>query len=198
MPRYADVEHSREARGSSRRERERDPRDRVETRERRTIEDRMDIRDTRMEDPMDIRMDHRMDTRIDPRMDSRLDPRMDSRIDPRANAAARLESRPDRGTDRSRETEYRDARTGELLYRDPPSSRSPFTRDDRDDLVPSSRSRTIVDTGISRDRVDDTTRPEYNEYFLPGDGIDREVIQHEICRYLGQDATCRPYRHQDV
>ncbi|GAB1195780.1 hypothetical protein APSETT444_005043 [Aspergillus pseudonomiae] len=32
-------------------------------------------------------------------------------------------------------------------------------------------------------------RPErQNEYFIPGDGISREVIQADICRYLGNDA----------
>ncbi|KAL8412874.1 hypothetical protein RB596_009435 [Gaeumannomyces avenae] len=31
-----------------------------------------------------------------------------------------------------------------------------------------------------------------NEYFLPRDGIDREVITADICRYLGNDALVRP------
>lgn len=30
-----------------------------------------------------------------------------------------------------------------------------------------------------------------NEYFVPGDGIDREVITADICRYLGNDALVR-------
>jgi hypothetical protein len=30
------------------------------------------------------------------------------------------------------------------------------------------------------------------EYFVPGDGIDWEVIQADICRYLGSDARVRP------
>ncbi|KAF5983495.1 transcription factor [Fusarium coicis] len=36
-----------------------------------------------------------------------------------------------------------------------------------------------------------------NEYFLPRDGIDREVISADICRYLGNDALVRPghYEH---
>ena len=38
---------------------------------------------------------------------------------------------------------------------------------------------------------------QYQEYFLPGEGINREVIQYDICRYLGQDATVRPYTHVD-
>lgn len=35
-----------------------------------------------------------------------------------------------------------------------------------------------------------TTRQ--NEYFVPRDGIDREVITADICRYLGNDALVRP------
>ncbi|KAM7216643.1 hypothetical protein V8F06_007958 [Rhypophila decipiens] len=31
-----------------------------------------------------------------------------------------------------------------------------------------------------------------NEYFVPRDGIDREVITSDICRYLGNDALVRP------
>ena len=31
-----------------------------------------------------------------------------------------------------------------------------------------------------------------NEYFVPEDGIDREVITADICRYLGSDALVRP------
>lgn len=36
-----------------------------------------------------------------------------------------------------------------------------------------------------------------NEYFIPGDGILREVIEADICRYLGLDALVRPGRYQD-
>lgn len=31
-----------------------------------------------------------------------------------------------------------------------------------------------------------------HEYFVPKDGIDREVITADICRYLGNDALVRP------
>ncbi|KAL2269399.1 hypothetical protein VTJ83DRAFT_1583 [Remersonia thermophila] len=37
-----------------------------------------------------------------------------------------------------------------------------------------------------------TAPPRQNEYFVPRDGIDREVIQSDICRYLGNDALVRP------
>lgn len=38
----------------------------------------------------------------------------------------------------------------------------------------------------------------HQDYFLPCEDINREVIQHEICRYLGNDASARPYTHPDV
>ncbi|GAT19763.1 transcription factor RfeG [Aspergillus luchuensis] len=42
-------------------------------------------------------------------------------------------------------------------------------------------------------------RPErQNEYFIPGDGISREVIQADICRYLGNDALVRPGNHNEM
>ena len=31
-----------------------------------------------------------------------------------------------------------------------------------------------------------------NEYFIDGDGIHREVLQREICKYLGPEAYSRP------
>jgi hypothetical protein len=36
-----------------------------------------------------------------------------------------------------------------------------------------------------------------NEYFVPRDGIDREVISADICRYLGNDALVRPGQYED-
>jgi hypothetical protein len=36
-----------------------------------------------------------------------------------------------------------------------------------------------------------------NEYFVPGEGISREVIQADICRYLGNDALVRPGLHNN-
>jgi hypothetical protein len=40
--------------------------------------------------------------------------------------------------------------------------------------------------------------PALSDYFLPAEGISRGVIQDEICKYLGSDATCRPYRNREV
>ncbi|KAJ4417194.1 hypothetical protein N0V82_006316 [Gnomoniopsis sp. IMI 355080] len=39
--------------------------------------------------------------------------------------------------------------------------------------------------------------PRQNVYFVPRDGIDREVITADICRYLGNDALVRPGTYQD-
>lgn len=36
----------------------------------------------------------------------------------------------------------------------------------------------------------------HNEYFVPRDGIDREVISADICRYLGNDALVRPGHYE--
>ena len=35
-------------------------------------------------------------------------------------------------------------------------------------------------------------RVPLNEYFVDGEGIHREVMQTEICKYLGAEATSRP------
>ena len=35
-------------------------------------------------------------------------------------------------------------------------------------------------------------RPELNDYFIDGQGIHREVLQRNICKYLGPEASSRP------
>ncbi|KAI2622088.1 hypothetical protein GGS21DRAFT_541612 [Xylaria nigripes] len=40
-------------------------------------------------------------------------------------------------------------------------------------------------------------QPRQNEYFVPRDGIDREVITADICRYLGNDALVRPGTYEN-
>ncbi|KAI1212673.1 uncharacterized protein F4807DRAFT_344725 [Annulohypoxylon truncatum] len=41
------------------------------------------------------------------------------------------------------------------------------------------------------------TQNRQNEYFVPRDGIDREVITADICRYLGNDALVRPGTYEN-
>lgn len=75
-------------------------------------------------------------------------------------------------------------------------------QNDRDDPP----SRGYPDDSQDRHRPPIELQPErreepaarYQDYFLPGEGINREVIQFDICRYLGNDATVRPYTHPDV
>jgi hypothetical protein len=209
MSRYDDRDY-RSSESRRRAERDSHPRERVEpARERRIVEDRGSDRrgDTTMTDTMDISIDRRMDPRIDPRKDPRMidprDPRMDISRDPaRANTASRIEPlRPDRVADsRSAEPEQyvRDPQTGQL-YRQVPAASAYSRVDDRDPYdVPPSRSRMTMDTPVREDRDRDRGRDRdepratLSEYWLSGDGIEREVLQHEICKFLGQDATCRP------
>lgn len=42
-----------------------------------------------------------------------------------------------------------------------------------------------------------STATRQNEYFVPRDGIDREVISADICRYLGNDALVRPGMYEN-
>ena len=51
-----------------------------------------------------------------------------------------------------------------------------------------------------RETVKAAPRPRLNEYWIDGEGITREVLQTEICRFLGAEATCRPgdYNVRDV
>jgi hypothetical protein len=42
-----------------------------------------------------------------------------------------------------------------------------------------------------------TAATRQNEYFVPRDGIDREVISADICRYLGNDALVRPGHYEN-
>ncbi|UNI24421.1 hypothetical protein JDV02_010166 [Purpureocillium takamizusanense] len=42
-----------------------------------------------------------------------------------------------------------------------------------------------------------TATARQNEYFVPRDGIDREVISADICRYLGNDALVRPGHYEN-
>ena len=208
-----DDDYNRDPRGPSRREdpryaavparEDRHGRDRVETRERtRVVDDRMDVREAR-----DPRLDARAgrDTMIDPRIQP-------ARGDPRANTGTRRAPIPtDRLKDpRGREPDlYRDSRTGQLydasgrlydssaadLYQYPVGR--PVYRDDpmdRDDSPhPPRRQREVVESYNDRERGG-----KYNDFFLERTGLYREVIQHEICRYLGNDATVRTYKHKDV
>ena len=214
--RYEREEYSRsEPRRRPEPEQDRHGRARVEPRERREreiVDDRMDMRPARG-DPRD-----RMDTVMDPRIPAA---RMDPRADPRANAGARLQPARDQyGVETRARGEpelYKDPRTGQIFdartnqpYRETARPQQRGGYDDpmdqmEDDLPPARndrRNREFVDApprgGYAEDHYDEPRGSKYNDYFVPGTGIDREVIQLEVCRYLGNDATVRPFTNKDV
>ena len=121
-------------------------------------------------DRNDLRDQRQMDNREQDRMEYTRESRLDQRP-PRDNAA-----RPVYG--------YADQND-----RDDSPPRGGYMDDSRE------RHRQLIDLQTGR-REDPASR--YQEYFLPGEEINREVIQYDICRYLGNDATVRPYAHTDV
>ena len=139
-----------------------------------------DVRDRRTRDLRDIQRDQDSRERMEPREQRRLDSRESERMD------YQRDGRPFMGTTRD------------------PLSRAVYAypQDDRDDVP----SRAYMDD--ARDRrgppidLQSQRREEppsrYQEYFLPGEDINREVIQYDICRYLGNDATVRPVQYSDV
>jgi hypothetical protein len=148
-----------------------------------------DLRDRRPRDPRELQweqgsreLQRERDSRdrMEPREQRRLDDRESDRID-----------------------DPRGGRSDLQATRDP--SRSMYAYPDRmeRDDVPS---RAYMDDARERlgPRVDlqsqrrEESSSRYQEYFLPGEGIDREIIQYDICRYLGNDATVRPIQRSDV
>lgn len=56
------------------------------------------------------------------------------------------------------------------------------------------RDRVVRERDTRREPVRDRTRGEtgLNEFFVSGEGIHRDVMQREICKYLGPEAYSRP------
>ena len=50
---------------------------------------------------------------------------------------------------------------------------------------------------MKRNKSSSTNLGRQFEYFVPRDGIAKEVIQADICRYLGNDALVRPGTYTD-
>lgn len=142
----------------------REPRDTISPREQREPREGRDVTSTR--DPQDTRgtRESRPEPMVEPGMDSRLFQRGDPRADPQGWA-----SRPDAMME-SRDSPFDNPRDTRVT-RDPRSQRDPRDAYDGDemDMDPPGR---------------------LTSYFLQGNGISREVIQADICRYLGKDATC--------
>jgi hypothetical protein len=139
-----------------------------------------DVRDRRLRDTRDMQRELDSRERMEPREQCRLDDRESDRMD-----------------------YSRDARSDSRTTRDPPSrSVYPYSiQVERDDVPP----RPYVDDARERhgplidpqSQIGEGAFSRYKEYFLPGEDINREVIQYDIHRYLGNDATVRPYQHPD-
>lgn len=56
------------------------------------------------------------------------------------------------------------------------------------------RDRPVRDRETRREPIRDRPRGEagLNEFFVSGEGIHRDVMQREICKYLGPEAYSRP------
>ena len=128
------------------------------------------LREQERRDRNDLRDQRQTDNREQDRIEYIRDSRLDQRP-PRDNAARPVYDYADQD-DRENESPPRGG------YMDDPRERH----------------RHPVDLRSGR-REDPGSR--YQEYFLPGEEINREVIQYDICRYLGNDATVRPYTHTD-
>lgn len=78
------------------------------------------------------------------------------------------------------------------------SSRSDRDRDRRREQErPEERRRPEERDGRRADREPPVPKPaprgsSLNEFFINGEGIHREVMQREICKYLGSDAFSKP------
>ena len=107
---------------------------------------------------------------------------------------ARIDSRIDsRTTTRSSDTmdmsdDYYGARSAREPVTSPPIGRAGYP--ERDDF---SRGQSQPFYEIETPR-----NANYKEYFLPEEGINREVLQNELTAYLSGDATSRPYTMPDV
>lgn len=68
--------------------------------------------------------------------------------------------------------------------------------------IESGRDRENISTGSPQDEERDRDRRSQivsvrtNEYWVPRDGIDHDVINADICRYLGNDARVRPGNYE--
>ena len=93
------------------------------------------------------------------------------------------------GDDRNPALGYTGVPTNPSTYPStPPNARRPS----RDSIPRNPNLATQYTDGLISPRP---SRSKLNEYFISGDGIHREVLQHEICKYLGPEASSRPSSH---
>jgi hypothetical protein len=66
-------------------------------------------------------------------------------------------------------------------------------RNTRDDIEQDDRIRGDPPRESKKARAGEATDPtDLNKFFINGKGINREVLQKELCRFLGPEATSKP------
>ncbi len=67
-------------------------------------------------------------------------------------------------------------------------------RSTRDEIEPEDRPRGDPPREPKKARAGELTNSttDLNQFFIKGKGINREVLQKEICRFLGPEATSKP------
>ena len=141
-----------------------------------------EVRDRRGRDNREMQREQDSRDRIDPREQRRIDVRDSDRME------YTRDGHPDLRTTRDPAARTMYSYADEMDRDDQPSRG--YMDDPRDRHRPPP-----IDLQTGR-REDPSSR--YQEYFLPREDINRELIQYDICRYLGNDATVRPYMHSDV
>jgi hypothetical protein len=140
-----------------------------------------DLRDRRGRDPREMQREQDSRERMEAREHRRIDGRDSDRMDYTREGYSELRTTRD------------------------PASRPVYSyadQNDRDESPPRGyvddpRDRRMQPIDLQSGRREEPSS-RYQDYFLPGEDINREVIQYDICRYLGNDATVRPYNHPDV
>lgn len=142
-------------------------------------------------------------TTADARPTTTVETRTVTAVDPRSSLQSAGENRESRDVVNQRSgpnprdaAHVRDPRTGGETGQRMPIVGREVTRDTRT-AVPALTRDAGRETRFRPDEIPPRQAPA-NDYFLPGDGISRDVITADICRYLGPDALVRPYLHQDV
>lgn len=81
-----------------------------------------------------------------------------------------------------------------MAHRGVDRDREPVREPGRDLGRDRERDRVVRDRDTRREPLRDRPRVEagLNEFFVPGEGIHRDVMQREICKYLGPEAYSRP------
>ncbi|KAG5797976.1 hypothetical protein H9Q69_002981 [Fusarium xylarioides] len=89
-----------------------------------------------------------------------------------------------------------DSSAGSMVMIDSQDERGDDTKQPEEPPTSHSMPRTDEKSAMQPNDLPNSRTDRQNEYFLPREGIDREVIAADICRYLGNDALVRPGHYE--